>query len=90
MRSAHNFVSQVSDLEDSYYPDGLTESTIDALLASVDRELAAATAAANLRVTHTFTDARSAHRATRRAGRTVLRSLPVQLGTSDLFEGEAA
>jgi hypothetical protein len=69
---------------------GQEEREIDALLASVDRELAAATAAANVRVTHTFTDARRANRATRRTGRTVLRTLPTRLDTTATAEGEAA
>jgi hypothetical protein len=55
------------------------EREIDALIASVDRELAAEAETAIARVTHSFTDARSAHRTSRRAGRTVLRSLPARI-----------
>jgi hypothetical protein len=42
------------------------------------------------RLRYSLTDARTARRTTRRVSRVALRSLPVQLGTSDLFEGEAA
>lgn len=66
------------------------ERGIDALIASVDRELATAMAAATMRVTHTFTDARRANRSHRRTGRTVLRSLPSRLDVTVASEGEAA
>ncbi|QWF80447.1 hypothetical protein [Amycolatopsis sp. CA-230715] len=75
-----------------FYPDGLTESAIDALIASVDQELASTDETAAVRVSHTFADARTANRARRRAGRSVLRSVPVRLDTSAVssFDGEAA
>ncbi|ASR34033.1 hypothetical protein BAY61_02435 [Prauserella marina] len=68
------------------------EREIDALIASVDEELAAATLAASVRVTHSFTDTRRAHRTNRRADRTVLRSLPTRfdLGEVASSESEAA
>ncbi|MGY6656466.1 hypothetical protein ACXIZN_30295 [Amycolatopsis sp. TRM77291] len=68
------------------------EREVDALIASVDAELAAATAAADVRVTHSFTDVRRATRSERRSGRTVLRALPSLLDTTAATssEGEAA
>jgi class 3 adenylate cyclase len=69
---------------------GEEEREIDALIASVDRELAAEAEAAITRVTHSFTDARSAHRTSRRAGRTVLRSLPSRIDDVVQVEGKAA
>jgi hypothetical protein len=79
------------DMTDAgYYPDGRTESSIDALLEDVDRELAADEHVMTTRLRYSLTDARTARRTTRRVSRVALRSLPVQLGTSDLFEGEAA
>jgi hypothetical protein len=74
----------------NYYPDGLTEVAIDRLLEEVDRELATEQLIATVRLTHDFTDARRAHRAARRAGRTALRSLPVRLDVAELPEEEAA
>lgn len=101
MRSAHIIRRQaeasfdglnvdVSAGED-HYPDGLDESTIDALIASVDAELAAATVAADVRVTHSFTDVRRATRSRRRADRTALRALPSLLDTTAAStDGQAA
>ncbi|WP_246076410.1 hypothetical protein [Amycolatopsis cihanbeyliensis] len=66
------------------YPDGLTESVIDALLDEVDRELVAGECSATVRVSRDFTDQRRARRAARRAGRVVLRSLPVRLDPAEL------
>lgn len=69
------------------------ERTIDALIASVDAELAAATVAADVRVTHSFTDIRRATRSRRRADRAALRALPSRLDTAATVvpsEGEAA
>ncbi|MBN9745445.1 hypothetical protein DMP23_30940 [Amycolatopsis sp. A1MSW2902] len=60
----------------SYCPDGLTESAIDALIASVDAELAATEEAAAVRVQHSFTDARRAHRIRRRVEGATLRAVP--------------
>jgi hypothetical protein len=70
--------------------EGEEEREIDALMASVDRELAAEAEAAIFRVTRSFTDPQRAQRAQRRAGRTVLRSLPVRLDVADAHESEAA
>ncbi|WP_027928347.1 hypothetical protein [Amycolatopsis benzoatilytica] len=61
---------------EGYCPDGLTESAIDALIASVDAELAATEEAAAIRVQHSFTDARRAHRARRRVEGAALRAVP--------------
>ncbi|AGM10126.1 hypothetical protein AORI_7544 [Amycolatopsis keratiniphila] len=58
---------------EGFYPDGLTESAIDALLEEVDRELAADEHAASAAFLYDFTDQRRAARARRRAGRQVLR-----------------
>jgi hypothetical protein len=69
--------------------EGEEEREIDALMASVDQKLAAEAEAAIVRVTHSFTDSRSAHRASRRAGRTVLRALPTHLDVTRV-DGEAA
>ena len=73
-----------------YCPDGLDESAIDALLAEVDRELTAASAVAEVRTRHAFTDPQHAHRARRRTDRATLRVLPVRLDTTVSTEGEAA
>jgi len=73
-----------------YCPDGLDESVIDALLAEVDRELAAASTAAEVRTRHAFTDSQHAHRTRRRVDRATLRVLPVRLDTTVSTEGEAA
>ncbi|WP_410662794.1 hypothetical protein [Amycolatopsis sp. lyj-84] len=83
---------QVSDdaAVEGFYPDGLTESAIDALLEEVDRELAADEHAASAAFLYDFTDQRRAGRARRRAGREALRSLPVRLPVSAPAENEAA
>jgi hypothetical protein len=74
-----------------YCPDGLNESAIDALIAEVDQELAAATTVAQTRTRHTFTDAQHAHRTRRRTDRATLRVLPVRLdAVASAPEGEAA
>jgi hypothetical protein len=49
---------------------------IDRLIEDVERELAETEHAVLVRLTHDFTDQRRAFRASRRAGRGVLRSLP--------------
>jgi hypothetical protein len=77
-------------MERAYYPDGLTEAAVDRLIEQVDRELVAEQHIEAVRLTHAFTDQRSARRASRRAGRSVLRSLPVQLSPSEFGESEAA
>jgi hypothetical protein len=64
------------------------ERSIDALIASVDEELAAAIVAASTRVAHSFTDARRAHRTRRRTDRTVLRSLPTRFDSTETVRGE--
>jgi hypothetical protein len=58
----------------TYYPDGLTEAAIDALLEQVDRALAADEFAAEAAFRFDFNDQRRVSRARRRAGREVLRS----------------
>jgi hypothetical protein len=63
---------------------------IDRLIEQVDRELVAEQHIEGRRLTHAFTDQRSARRASRRAGRSALRSLPVRLSPSELDESEAA
>lgn len=73
-----------------YSPDGLDESAIDALLAEVDQELTAASAVAEIRTRHAFTDPQHAHRTRRRADRAALRVLPVRLDTTTSTRGEAA
>lgn len=74
----------------NYCPDGLDESAIDALLAEVDQGLTAATAVAEIRTRHAFTDAQHAHRTRRRTDRAALRVLPVRLDTAASTRGEAA
>ncbi|MFE0027087.1 hypothetical protein [Amycolatopsis sp. NPDC059021] len=76
--------------EAGFYPDGLTESAVDALIADVDRELTEAGLLASVRVERSFTDPRRAHRSRRRVGRSVLRSLPIRLDVTAAAEGEAA
>lgn len=72
-------------------PDGLNESAIDALIAEVDQELAAASTVAQTRTRHTFTDAQRAHRTRRRTDRATLRVLPVRLdAATSAPKGEAA
>ncbi|MGW5744573.1 hypothetical protein [Amycolatopsis sp. NPDC003861] len=73
-----------------YSPDGLDESAIEALLAEVEQELTAASAVAEVRTRHAFTDAQHAHRVRRRADRAALRVLPVRLDTTTSTRGEAA
>ncbi|PXY23715.1 hypothetical protein BAY59_29175 [Prauserella coralliicola] len=75
-------------MERNFYPDGLTEPVIDRLIAEVDRELAAEQRTAVVRVSRDFTDQRQAWRAARRAGRSVLRTLPQRIDVAEL--GEAA
>jgi hypothetical protein len=78
-------------MERNFYPDGLTEAAIDRLIEQVDRELVAEQHVEGVRLSHAFTDQRRARRASRRAGRSVLRSLPVRLSSSELGdESEAA
>ena len=59
---------------ESFYPDGLTEASIDALLEEVDRELAADEFAAETAYRFDFNDQRRASRARRRASRELLRT----------------
>ncbi|WP_328645553.1 hypothetical protein OHS58_37415 [Amycolatopsis sp. NBC_00348] len=59
---------------EAVYPDGLTESAIDALLEDVDRELAADASAAEAAYRFDFNDQRRVSRSRRRAGRELLRS----------------
>ena len=73
-----------------FYPDGLDESAIDALLAELDQELTAATTVAEVRTRHAFIDAQHAHRTRRRTDRAALRVLPVRLDTTAATRGEAA
>jgi hypothetical protein len=76
--------------DEGFYPDGLTEATIDALLQDVDRELAADAAAAAAEFRCDFNDQVRTSRSRRRAGREVLRSLPARVQAVTAFEGEAA
>ncbi|WP_232376380.1 hypothetical protein [Amycolatopsis aidingensis] len=62
---------------------------IERVIEEVDRELVAEERSAMVRVSHDFADPQQARRAARRAGRAVLRSLPVRRGVADLDE-EAA
>lgn len=81
----------VAEGASEFYPDGLSESAIDALIASVDAELAATEEAAAVRVQHSFTDARRAHRARRRVEGTTLRAVPGRFETAaGQVVGEAA
>jgi hypothetical protein len=66
------FATETAD----FYPDGLTESAIDALLEDVDRELAADAFAAEAAYRFDFNDQRRVSRAQRRAAREALRVLP--------------
>ncbi|MGW4488850.1 hypothetical protein ACWEOE_34055 [Amycolatopsis sp. NPDC004368] len=70
-------------------PDGLTEAVIDALIEQVDLDLSADEFAAEAAFRCDFTDQRRASRTRRRAGRTVLRSLPTRVSFAAL-DGEAA
>lgn len=88
-----------TDAAEGFYPDGLTEPAIDALLEEVDRELQADEAAAEAAFRCDFTDQRRASRSRRRASRELLRSnfliggLPGQGKAAHgalLTEGEAA
>ncbi|WP_326566924.1 hypothetical protein VSH64_34450 [Amycolatopsis rhabdoformis] len=58
------------------------ERSIDALIASVDEELAATVLAATARVKHSFTDSRRAHRTRRREEGATLRALPTRFDTT--------
>ncbi|WP_206793208.1 hypothetical protein [Amycolatopsis sp. MtRt-6] len=71
---------------EAVYPDGLTETDIDALLQDVYGELAADESAAQAAYRYDFNDQRRVSRARRRAGREALRVLPAVW----TFEGEAA
>ncbi|MGK3203215.1 hypothetical protein [Amycolatopsis sp. MEPSY49] len=87
IRAAADSVSAVQ----GYCPDGLDESVIDALIAEVDQELTGATAVAETRTRHAFTDSQHAHRTRRRVSRAALRVLPFRLDTAASAEsGEAA
>ncbi|MFI9449209.1 hypothetical protein [Amycolatopsis sp. NPDC052450] len=92
MNTLHNsLVPDVADVDDEgFYPDGLTESAIDALLEQVDRELAADEHAASAAFLYDFTDQRRASRTRRRAGREALRSLPTRLPITRQAGTEAA
>ncbi len=84
-------IPAVEDIEaEGFYPDGLTEAAIDALLQDVDRELAADEHAASAAFLYDFNDQRRASRARRRAGREALRTLPARLPLARPFEIEAA
>ncbi|MGV9362289.1 hypothetical protein [Amycolatopsis sp. NPDC003731] len=74
----------------AFYPDGLTEALIDALLEDVDRELAADEFAAEAAYRFDFNDQRRVSRARRRAGREALRALPVRVPATWSSAGEAA
>ncbi|WP_199430841.1 hypothetical protein [Qaidamihabitans albus] len=65
---------------------------IDQIIAEVDRELAAEARTEAWRLSREFTDQRRARRASRRAGREVLRALPTRLDVAEAAElgGEAA
>ncbi|RZQ64211.1 hypothetical protein [Amycolatopsis suaedae] len=75
---------------DGVYPDGLTEAVIDALIAEVDAKLDATERVALVRVDRSFTDARRAGRAARRAARELLRRRAVDVAASAPMPGEAA
>ncbi|MGV9361612.1 hypothetical protein [Amycolatopsis sp. NPDC003731] len=86
-RAAADSVSAVQ----GHCPDGLDESAIDSLIAEVDQELTAATAVAETRTRHAFTDPQHAHRTRRRVSRAALRVLPLRLDSAGAAEsGEAA
>ncbi|RBM22008.1 hypothetical protein DI005_07950 [Prauserella sp. PE36] len=87
-RAAQEAIAGPAELG-GYYPDGLTETAIDALIEEVDRELANEQHTVTVRVERSFTDARRARRAERRAGREALRSLPARIEPADLA-GEVA
>ncbi|PXY31692.1 hypothetical protein [Prauserella muralis] len=87
-RAAQAATAGPADL-DGCYPDGLTEAAIDALIEEVDRELANEQQTVTVRIEHSFTDARRARRAERRAGREALRSLPARIEPADVA-GEVA
>jgi parvulin-like peptidyl-prolyl isomerase len=63
---------------------------LDRMLEELDRELIAAERTEAARLLVNVTDQRSPRRSRRRAGRSVLRSLPVRLSPSELGESEAA
>lgn len=94
MKSAHITSRVVRSAADgvsaahNHFPDGLDESAVDALIAEVDQELTAATAVAETRTRHAFTDPQHAHRTRRRTSRAALRVLPIRLDTAE--SGEAA
>ncbi|WP_328613003.1 hypothetical protein OHS18_28560 [Amycolatopsis sp. NBC_00355] len=97
MKSAHiinrvvHFAADGVSAAHGHCPDGLDESAIDALIAEVDQELTAATAVAETRIRHTFTDSQHANRTRRRTSRAALRVLPVRLDMAETAEsGEAA
>jgi hypothetical protein len=65
------------------------EAEIDRLIEDVERELAETGHAVLVRLTHDFTDQRRAFRASRRAGRGVLRSLPQVVPAEALLRAAA-
>ncbi|MBK1784544.1 hypothetical protein [Prauserella cavernicola] len=66
-------------MNSNHYPDGLTEAAIDALIQEVYGELENEEQVVTTRLAHSFTDARRARRAERRAGREVLRLIPTRV-----------
>ena len=75
---------------EGFYPDGLTEASIDALLEEVDRELAADEFAAEAAFRLDFNDQRRVSRARRRAGRELLRSHVLIAGVQSQGKSTAA
>lgn len=63
---------------------------IDRLIEAVERELVETEHAVLVRLTHDFSDQRRAFRASRRAGRGVLRSLPQVVPAEALLRAAAA
>lgn len=84
--AALRFVSGLDELGDDHYPDGLTESDIDQMIAEVDRDIAAEERTTTIRVSRSFTDLRRARRSERRASRTSLRSLPTRIDAGGFGE----
>ncbi|MEU3272551.1 hypothetical protein ABZ639_17055 [Saccharomonospora sp. NPDC006951] len=84
--AALRFVSGLNELHEDHFPDGLTETDIDQMLAEVDRDIAEDEHVTHVRITHSFNDLRRARRAQRRSTRTSLRSLPTRLDAGDFGE----
>ncbi|RJQ84771.1 hypothetical protein D5S19_16020 [Amycolatopsis panacis] len=71
-------------------PDGLTEAAIDVLLQEVYGELEVEERAAEAAFLCDLNDQPGVSRSRRRAGRAVLRSLPVRVQVTAGFAGKAA